>query len=335
MSHAGTARLVADAQKEESRHATAWLSLLVRSVLNRVNSDRVGFEWSINPYRGCEFGCFYCYARYTHSYLDMAGNSFEKHIYIKRRVGRSLWNDLLHNKVVGKHIAIGTATDPYQPVERRFGVTRSILETLLMYARLLPGGGGLDLSITTKSNLVLKDMEVLQTLQKRNRLRVNITITTLDTGLARILEPRAPRPDLRLAALQKLRAGGIPAGVFIAPILPGITDISCELDQLVQATRKSGAQWIVAQPAFLTTTTKATFFPLLAARFPNLEARYRYWYKNRGQGPKGYCQVIRRELKALKALHGFKSELHPDNRPTRLELQPLAIYQGNQLELGL
>src|SRR5579864_6579823 len=187
----GIARLAAQGSSLEEGHKVEYFTLPARSLLNRCTSARMPFTWTINPYRGCEFACKYCYARYTHEFMEMRdGLDFERKIYVKQHTADLLRQELRHVKP-GEEIAIGTATDPYQPAERRYEVTQAILEELARHR-------GLEIGIVTKSNLVLRDTDLLQQIAKNNRLFVNITITTLKADLARILEPRAPRPDLRL-----------------------------------------------------------------------------------------------------------------------------------------
>ena len=163
------------------------------------------FTWTINPYRGCEFACKYCYARYTHEFMEMRdGVDFERKIYVKQQTAWLLRQELRKVKR-GEEIAIGTATDPYQPAERRFEITRSILQELALHH-------GLEIGIVTKSDLVVRDIELLREVAKHNSLYLNLTVTTVNTKLARILEPRAPRPDLRLKAVTRAGAGGIERG---------------------------------------------------------------------------------------------------------------------------
>src|ERR1700685_3938047 len=201
----GIARLAASSPRAEAKRGTEYFLLPVRSILNHCNSERVPFRWTVNPYRGCEFGCHYCYARYTHEYMELDGNDFESKIYVKQDAGPLAGRDLANEKIWGEHIAIGTATDPYQPAEREYGATRAILEQMAER-------DGLNVSITTKSNQVLRDIDLLKRIAERSRLSVNLSITTLRTRLARLLEPRAPRPDLRLEAVRTLREAGISAG---------------------------------------------------------------------------------------------------------------------------
>src|SRR5690349_7299364 len=223
----GIARLAAQGEAISQGHKVDYLTLENRSMLTRCDSPRMPFSWQINPYRGCEFACKYCYARYTHEFMEMRdGIEFEQKIYVKQHAADLLRQELRRVKP-GEDIALGTATDPYQPIEKKLEVTRSILQEFARHT-------GLEIGIVTKSAMVARDIDVLQEVSKRNRLGVNITITTTDTYLARILEPRAPRPDLRLEALKKLHEAGIRAGVICAPVLPGITDSPRQLEDVVR-----------------------------------------------------------------------------------------------------
>ena len=190
----GIARLAASSPCADAKRGTEYFLLPVRSILNHCDSERVPFAWTVNPYRGCEFGCKYCYARYTHEYMELDGGDFESKIYVKQNAGPLAERDLASEKIWGEHIAIGTATDPYQPAEKEFGATRAILEKMAERE-------GLSLSITTKSNQVVRDIDVIKRISERSSITIHMTVTTLRTRLARMLEPRAPRPDLRLAAL--------------------------------------------------------------------------------------------------------------------------------------
>src|SRR5437763_1626591 len=213
----GIARLAAEGESLRQGHDVEYFTLPVRSLLNRCTVARMPFTWTINPYRGCEFACKYCYARYTHEFMEMRdGVDFEQKIYVKQHAADLLRQELRRVKP-GEEIAIGTATDPYQPAERRYEVTRAILEELSRHERL-------EIGIASKSTMMLRDVDVLQTIAERNQLFLNLTITTLNLDLARILEPRAPRPDLRMEVVRKLSQAGLNAGVICAPVLPQITD---------------------------------------------------------------------------------------------------------------
>jgi DNA repair photolyase len=297
----GIARLASQGETLRQGHEVEYFTLPVRSLLNRCTGVRMPFTWTINPYRGCEFACKYCYARYTHEFMELRdGVDFEQKIFVKQHAADLLRQELRRVKP-GEEIAIGTATDPYQPAERRFEVTRAILEELARHR-------GLEIGIVTKSNLVLRDVEVLQQIAKSNRLFVNITITTLNVDLARILEPRAPRPDLRLDAMQKLNQAGIAAGVICAPVLPGITDSPRDLEALVQATAQAGGKYIYANSLFLKPCSAAVFLPFLEKEFPQLVESYRQRYKDRAFLSASYRKRLSELMKRLRQEHGIPSD---------------------------
>ena len=265
----GIARLASHGESLREGHNVEYFTLPAKSVLNRCVSRRgVPFEWTINPYRGCEFGCKYCYARYTHEFMEMRdGIAFEQKIYVKQHTAELLRQELRQVKPE-ESIAIGAATDPYQPAEKRYEVTRGILEEFARH-------DGMHLGIITKSNLVVRDLDVLQEVARRNRFSVHVTVTTLNVELARILEPRAPRPDLRLEAIKTLSEAGIRVGMSGSPVLPGITDSPKELEALVRAAAKAGAHFMFAGPLFLKPCSAAVFLPFLEKQIPHLTANYR------------------------------------------------------------
>lgn len=318
----GIARLAAMGESISEGHDVEYFTLPVKSLLNRCTAPRMPFTWTINPYRGCEFGCKYCYARYTHEFMEMRdGVDFERKIYVKQQAAWLLRRDLKKVKR-GEEIAIGTATDPYQPAERRYGITRIIFEELAMHA-------GLEVGVVTKSNLVLRDIELLRRVSEHNQLYINLTITTLDTRLARILEPRAPRPDLRLEAVRKLNEGGVAAGVICAPVVPGITDSSKSLDALVQATKQAGGRYIYANPLFLKPCSAAIFLPFIEKEFPELIEDYKKRYASRAFLPSSYRKRISNLMAALRRKHGFPSrEESTQNNPypPAEEAQQLALF---------
>jgi len=297
----GIARLASQGESVRQGHEVEYFTLGVRSLLNRCTGTRMPFTWTINPYRGCEFACKYCYARYTHEFMEMRdGVDFEQKIFVKQHAADLLRQEL-HQVKPGEEIAIGTATDPYQPAERRFEVTRAILEELARHR-------GLEIGIVTKSNLVLRDVEVLRQISKNNRLFVNITITTLKVELARIVEPRAPRPDLRLEAVQKLNQEGIAAGVICAPVLPWITDSPKDLEALVKATARAGGKYIFANSLFLKPCSAAVFLPFLEKEFPQLVESYRQRYKDRAFLSASYRKRLSQLMKRLREKHGIPSD---------------------------
>ncbi|HEV2386703.1 MAG TPA: radical SAM protein [Candidatus Acidoferrales bacterium] len=314
----GIARLASLSPCAESKRGVEYFLLPVRSILNHCDSDRVPFSWTINPYRGCEFGCRYCYARYTHEYMEVDGSEFERKIYAKRDAAQLIDRDLAAQSPAGDHIAIGTATDPYQPAERQFGVTRSLLERLALREDL-------SLSITTKSDQIVRDLDLLRLIASRSELQINITVTTLRNRLAHLLEPRAPRPDLRLEALRRLRDAGLAAGLFAMPVLPGLTDAEADLDRLAHAARDAGALWFGASLLFLMPSSQREFLPFVEKQFPRLAARYRQWYVGRSAPPESYRREISERIALLRRRYGLASR--PVSRP--------APAAGSQLPLAL
>jgi DNA repair photolyase len=295
----GIARLAAQSEVLEAKRVVRYFELESRSVLHRVRPG-MPFEWGLNPYRGCEFGCRYCYARYTHEFMELRESvDFEDKIYAKSGIGPILRQEL---KKIGRRasIAIGTATDPYQPAERRFGRTREALEVFARHE-------GLALSVTTKSNLVARDVELLREISKRNSICVNMTITTLDTALARLLEPRAPRPELRLKAVRALAEAGIPAGVFPNPIMPLITDQENRLERLAKAARDHGATYFGGGVLFLMPCSRKVFFPFVAEHFPHLLRRYQEKYERDPYLKGPYREMIRDRIAAIRDKYGLNA----------------------------
>ena len=304
----GLARIAAEGEHTEDGHLVEFRTLQVRSILNRSISRRqLSLDLSINPYRGCEFGCRYCYARYTHGFFapgstpalsaGMGGaasglesesdvtprseaaslskgmqpdfndpTTFERLIFMKQNAAWLLEQELRRINP-SLEIALGTATDPYQPIERRALITRSILEVFARHS-------GLRLGIVTKSRLIERDIDLLREISRHNTLVVHLTITTADVDLARKLEPRAPRPDLRFAAVRKLRDAGIHTGVLCSPLLPGITDSDEAIDGMARRSAASGANFFAAQPLFLKACSRPTYLSFVRENFPELIRDY-------------------------------------------------------------
>ncbi len=192
-----------------------------RSVITRNDSPDIPFDRSINPYRGCEHGCFYCFARPTHAYMGLsAGLDFETRLFAKQGAAALLERELAAARYAPAAIAFGTNTDPYQPIERRYRITRSLIETLHRARH--------PISIVTKSNLILRDLDILSDMGRDGLVKVFLSVTTLDRALARKMEPRAPTPQKRLEAIEALNGAGVPAGVMVAPVIPAINDEEIE-----------------------------------------------------------------------------------------------------------
>jgi DNA repair photolyase len=315
----GIAKLASQGESLKLGHQVEYFTLPAKALLNRCVSKRVPFEWTINPYRGCEFACKYCYARYTHEFMEMRdGLDFERKIYVKQQTAWLLRQELKQVKR-GQQIAIGTATDPYQPAEKRFEITRSILEELALHHSL-------EIGIVTKSDLVVRDIDLLLRVAEHNALTISLTVTTLNTKLARILEPRAPRPDLRLDALAKLIKAGLTAGVICAPVLPGITDSPAALDKLVRATKDAGGKYISANTLFLKPCSASIFLPFLEKEFPDLVADYRKRYADHAFVSKAYSKRLSELTTALRKKHGITRESRHRAYPPPQELEQMNLF---------
>ena len=288
-----------DAAAVRCRNDVEYHELGIREILNRCDAPHLPFTWTINPYRGCEFGCTYCYARYTHSFFDLnRWQDFENRIFVKQGAAASLRRRLRRSDLRGQPIAIGTATDPYQPAEKHFGVTRSLLEVFGQFE-------GLDLSITTKSPLILRDLDLLTELDKRHAIHAHITITTVDPTLARRIEQHAPDPRARLRTVEKLAKEGIATTVFCMPVMPGINDGEDQLRPLLQAARDAGAVDVQASPLFLKSLPKTRFMPWLAQEFPQLMSHYRRLYGWREHLTASQKEILLATFRRLRLACGF------------------------------
>jgi len=323
----GIARLAAQSPQAETKRQSAekpkYFLLPVKSILNRCDSNRVPFEWTINPYRGCEFACKYCYARYTHEYMEIDGSDFEKKIFVKQDAAALLARDVSQkysheSKASGytqaEHIAIGTATDPYQPAEREYGVTRACLGELAKRENL-------SLSIITKSNQIVRDIDILKVIASKSALTIDITVTTLKPRLARLLEPRAPRPDLRLSGVKELREAGLHVGVTASPILPGITDGEGELERVAEAAKAVGAEWFFSGVLFLMPASARQFLPFVREKFPRLARQYGDWYRCNGYAPEEYRRKVSERVQRIRQKFGFAARPWEGIRPTATRVQ--------------
>ena len=309
---------------DQRARGTTFIKLSVRSVLNTPASTHMGF-WSINPYVGCEFGCTYCYARDTHKWVveraTERGNgrshlppeeAFEKEILVKADVAEVLARTLNPARLAGSSLVIGTATDPYQPAERQFRLTRQVLEVLCSYH-------GLSIEIITKSPLVTRDIDLLLSLSRQNEVNVNISLATADPRLARRLELRSPVPGARLRALRRLTAGGIYAGLIVAPIIPGITDDWAGLARLMEAAKEAGARYVIGSALRLGPAARHRFLPVLEREFPQLYERYRRHYATSDMASRSYQDALTRRLNALRQAFGFAGDEGSSRRRRRLE----------------
>jgi DNA repair photolyase len=306
-----------------------------RSILSRNDSPDVPFEQSINPYRGCEHGCVYCYARPSHAYLELSpGLDFEAKLFAKTNAVERLREALAKPGYAVKPIAFGTNTDCYQPIERRYGLMRGILELLAECAH--------PLSIVTKSALVERDLDLLSSMAGRRLVKVFVSINTLDRGLARRLEPRAASPQRRLDTLRALASAGVPSGVMVAPVIPSLTDKSIE--EVLEAAAAAGATaagYIVMR---LPHEVKPLFREWLAAHYP-LRAEHvmsvvRQVRGGRDNDPKfgtrmtgtgNYAELIAKRFEVACRRHGLNEERRGEEPLDCSRFRPPAA--GGQMSL--
>jgi DNA repair photolyase len=256
--------------------------ITTKLTMNRVKEPRMPFNWSINPYRGCTHGCSFCYARTTHSFLGLnADDSFQHHIFLKSNAAEALEEQLakLSNKYrgdlgqVGQQVglvAIGTATDPYQPVEAKAELTRECLKVLAKYR--------IPITITTRSPLILRDIDLLRHM---NITSINVSINTLDSEITRNIEPATPFPLKRLEIVKELVSHGLPAGIFIAPILPYLTDSKDSLEELISTAKQHHAQFADPSVLRLNPEVKTWYLQTLKQHYPDLLPIYARLYPKR------------------------------------------------------
>lgn len=295
------------------------------------DSPFVGFDRSINPYRGCEHGCVYCFARPTHAYLGLSpGLDFESRLFVKPGAPQLLRKELSAKGYKVRPIAIGTNTDPYQPIERRYGIMRQILEVLLEFRH--------PVSILTKSDMILRDLDILKEMQQHDLVRAMISITTLDTRLARSMEPRAPTPSKRLAAVKALAEGGIPTGTVHGPMIPGLSDH--ELESLMEASKTAGATFTSYTLLRLPQEVGPLFEEWLETVAPGRKNRVLNHIRNinggriydvgrsRGGGPKGaYADLLAMRFK--KALTRLEFAAMPVPSSAHFKVPRAAAPQGD------
>ncbi|MFN7541185.1 MAG: radical SAM protein [Acidobacteriota bacterium] len=316
----GIARAAHAAPVLEAKRRVHYRQLATGRWINRVEGGRHSFGWSINPYRGCEMACQYCYARYTHEFMELdGGEDFETLIFAKQWNAREFRREL-ERVPMEEAIAIGTATDPYQHAERRYELTRRMLEVFATVS-------GRRIWITTKSDLVVRDLSVLQRVARRNVVSVNLTVTTLDVELARGLEPKAPRPDLRLAAVAALTGAGIQCGVIASPVMPGLNDREEDLKGLAVGARAAGALWFGGGVLFLKSPTREVFQQYLEREAPWLAGRYERAYWEQARLPRAYQERVEGVFERLRAFAGLSRKATP-YRPPDWEA-------GRQMVLGL
>ena len=329
-----------------------YYSTHARSILNDTKVTGMSY-WSINPYIGCAFGCAYCYARYAHRYVMERASAadrlvdetaaqverippwlaFERHIFVKRNAPELLARTLRHGSdkhlalLQGEAIVIGTATDPYQPAERHFKVTRGILEVLAEHP-------GLRVVIITKSALITRDVHLLARIARISELSVHLSLITLDRELARRLEPRAPTPDSRIRAIRRLRDAGLEVGVNCMPVLPGITDDPRALEALVKRVADAGAVSAVVCALRLKHEARKRYLPFIEQEFPHLADRYRNAYATSHYVHSRYRAGLASYFAQLCRRYGLRNSMRSDDSPEDEELTA-SDPRDEQLELPM
>ena len=255
-----------------------------KSMLNRIDVPNFPFRWTLNPYRGCRHACSYCYARPTHEYWGLdAGRDFEQRVFAKINAPQVLRQELRRPGWRGESIAIGTASDPYEPAESEYRLTRKILHVLRDFQN--------PCSITTKGVLVRRDIDILKELRDVAEVHVNFSVGSVDDDVWKLTEPGAPRPMARLEAMQDLVENGISAGVMMAPLLPGISDGEANIEAVAQAAQAHRAQYLGANVLFLKPGSKEWFMPMLRETYPHLEQGYAKLYR-KTYAPKEYTKGV-------------------------------------------
>jgi DNA repair photolyase len=285
-------------QADGVRRKTTYHEQRAKTIVNAVKG--MPFHWSVSPYRGCIHACTYCYARATHPFLGFdAGADFEHEIVVKVNAPELLHRELRSPRLRGQTIIMGTVSDPYQPAEHHYRLTRRLLGIL--------DAAGNPVGITTKSTTVTQDLALLVRMAERDRISVNLTITTLDPALARLLEPRAPSPTQRLGAIRALAEAGVPAGIFCAPILPGLTDNVDDLERLAEAVAAHGGRWMMSGLLRIGDGFAGPFLDAARRDFPQLVRRYERQAAHgfRGSASPDDVARIQEQMDAIRARYGL------------------------------
>ena len=298
-----------------------------KSIINRVPGGALPFDWTINPYRGCSHACVYCFARPTHTYLDMnAGRDFENKIVVKVNAPEVLRRELAAKRWKGEHIAMGTGTDPYQRAEGRYRLMRGIMEALIDHRN--------PFSILTKGTLILRDLDLLERAAEVAPVSAAFSIGTLDEQVWRETEPGTPHPKARMDAVRTLTEAGIPTGILMAPILPGLSDAPEQLRSVVEAAIEAGATHVSPILLHLRPGVREEFLPWLETEHPDLVAGYLQMYRQ-PYGPKAKREALGLQVSSLvAAAGGVRRGVEPARRFFRRGRSPHAKEQtAEQLRL--
>jgi DNA repair photolyase len=297
-----------------------------KSIINRVPGGALPFDWTINPYRGCSHACKFCFARPTHTYLDMnAGRDFDTKIVVKVNAPEVLRRELAAKRWKGEHIAMGTNTDPYQRAEGRYRLMRGILDAFVDYRN--------PFSILTKGTLILRDVDLLQRAAKVTTVSAAFSIGTLDDRVWRETEPGTPHPKARVEAIAALTEAGIPTGVLMAPILPGLSDRPEQLRAVVEACLDAGATHVSPILLHLRPGVREEFLPWLEEAHPDLVPRYLEMYRQ-PYGPKAMREGLGRQVSSMiAAAGGIRRAVEPARRFFRRDRERPREREAEQLRL--
>ena len=286
-----------------------------KTLLNKIDVPRFPFRWTLNPYRGCRHACTYCYARPTHEFLGQdSGRDFETRVFVKINAAEVLRQELKRQSWRGESIAIGTASDPYEPAEAEYEITRRILCVLRDFQN--------PVSITTKGVLVRRDVDVLAELNQVADVHVNFSVGTINEKVWKMMEPGTPNPLARLEAMQYLVESGVPAGVIMAPLLPGISDDEANIQEVVAAAHRHNAEYLGSNVLYLKPGSKEWFMPILKEAFPHLNPGYNRLYANRAYAPEQYTKIVLDTVDRVRRQWGL-----PDRAKIRENMEPRGQLQ--------
>jgi len=295
---------------------TRYVEIDVQSALNKVTSQYLDMRWSLNPYRGCKHGCVYSYARYTHTFFELdPDRDFAAVVFVKRNLPEVLRRELRKRTWKREKVNIGTATDPYQPIEGRYRLTQAALH--ILRDQLTPA------SLVTKNTLCLRDADLMASLHRAAGFSLCISLITVDEVLARSLEPDVPPPGQRLRVVRELSRLGVPVSVAIAPVMPGLTDGEAGLRDLIQAIYDHGGRLGFHQTFKMYADTRKTLFAWLEREYPHLLPWYQRVYAAGGQAPRAY------ERKLAARIARIREEIAP-----RAPQPPPTAFPAGQLTLG-
>ncbi len=301
-------RLGEDVVRE--RGAVKYREFRTRSLLNPCDSPRMPFRFTVNPYRGCAIGCRYCYAAYTHEFIGInRAEDFHSTIFVKTTDLRETARRLRLVVQRGELIALGTATDPYQPGEGTFGITRRFLELVAQHR-------GVRLGITTKGALILRDLDLLTRIHERSHLSVQVSLISLRADLLRRIEPWAPPPEVRLEMIGRLKDAGLDVGVAVAPVLPGLTDSEPDLDALFRSVAATGVRRAWCGILFLRSPTKEKYLRWLETDFPRYAEAYRRAYSTGAYLRGAYRERVLSVVERLRAKYGLEAPALAESTPS-------------------